>query len=136
MFLPMNKLIVLLLLVSSYSFSIENNNRCANKNMREKLISEISISKSSQSGGTIGVEVSFPEAFEGLPFHFTYLVYSTEGEEVLRVPIKDELLSVRPSIYFTVNAKRTESLELVTLYRTQYKEAAFHVSYCEVGYKI
>lgn len=136
MFLSMNKLIVLLLLVSCYSFAIEDNNRCAKANVREKLISEISISKSSQSGGTIGVEVSFPEVFEGLPFHFTYLVYSTEGEEVLRVPIKDELLSVRPSIYFTVNAKRAESLELVTLYSKQYEEAAFHVPYCEVSYKI
>ena len=132
----MNKFIVLLLLISSYSFSIEDNNRCANENVREKLISEISITKSSQSRGTIGVEVSFPESYVGLPFHFTYLVYSTEGEEALRVPVKDELLAVRPSIYFTVNAKRVESLELVTLYREQYKEAAFHVPYCEISYKI
>ncbi|ABD79693.1 hypothetical protein [Saccharophagus degradans] len=132
----MNKLIVLLLLISSNSFSIEDNNRCASENVREKLISEISISKSSLSSGTMGVEVSFPEAYEGLPFNFTYLVYSAEGEEALRVPIKDESLSVRPSIYFTVNEKRAESLELVTLYRKQYQEAAFHVPYCEINFKI
>lgn len=133
----MNKYLVLaLLLFSAPVFAVVNTNQCASQvNFTEyKKVSKISSKKLNDE--TLGYELHAPVEFKGYPYALSFLIYTEEGRETLRVPLLVEQKDGVNKVFFSINEGKVGAIEVVTVFSPITEKPAFHIAHCEIRQKI